>query len=415
MRGLIVLIFFGGVALAQDKENYGLPPELLLLARVKVHAVETLERQPNYTCLETIERSDRLLPAKRYKLVDTLRLEVALLDGHEMFAWPGAKKFDTRDLTDMVTHGAIGNGNFAIFAKAVFQTSAPTFTYRGETSLEGRAAVKWDFRVPLMNSGYHLRIGRQEGIAGYHGSFWADPASLDLIRLEIAAEDIPSNLDLSSTFDRMDYTRRKIGDSEFLLPLSSDLTLIDLRGNEHRNRIRFSDCRQYLGESVLRFDDAPVDKEGPKTLPTIELPANLEILTTVEHGIDLRRSVVGDPIRATVLENAKIKGQTVIPKGAMIAGRIAGLDRTGGGYSLSLQFADVEWPEARAVFTGVFDATALPPGLTRAPVRISHIESPKFRLGGVRIVLRNSAKLPAGLTMYWRTENTEPLKAADRK
>jgi hypothetical protein len=266
-----------------------------------------------------------------------------------------------------------------------------------------------------MNSGYHLRVGKQEGMAGYHGSFWADPKSLDLIRLEIAAEDIPSNLDLSSTFDRMDYTRRKIGDSEFLLPLSSDLTLIDLRGNEHRNRIRFSDCRQYLGESVLRFDEAPApEKEAPTPLPLAELPGALEILTTIESGIDARVAAVGDPVRAFVLENAKIKGRTVIPKGAVLAGHIVDLRRTGSGYGLTLQFTDVAWREATAVFTGIFDAAASRPAFTRPLAAILPVDSPKFRLGGVRILLRNSAKPPAGLTVYWRTENTEPLKAADR-
>ena len=62
---------------------------------------------------------------------DLLRVEVALVDGKEMFAWPGARKFEQTDLTEMVTAGAIGTGDFALHARAVFQTRAPRFKYAG--------------------------------------------------------------------------------------------------------------------------------------------------------------------------------------------------------------------------------------------------------------------------------------------
>ena len=52
---------------------------------------EFLRGQPNYTCTETIERT-RQAPASRAKVEDTLRLEGALVDGKEMFAWPGSAR-----------------------------------------------------------------------------------------------------------------------------------------------------------------------------------------------------------------------------------------------------------------------------------------------------------------------------------
>ena len=68
-----------------------LAPDVALLARIRTHMLETLERQPNYTCVETVERSRRAAAARRFQLQDTLRLEVALVEGHEMFGWPGSK------------------------------------------------------------------------------------------------------------------------------------------------------------------------------------------------------------------------------------------------------------------------------------------------------------------------------------
>ena len=45
-----------------------------------------------------------------FRLRDTLRLEVTLLGGHERYAWRDARKFDDRELRDLVGLGMIGTG-----------------------------------------------------------------------------------------------------------------------------------------------------------------------------------------------------------------------------------------------------------------------------------------------------------------
>ena len=72
----------------------------------------------------------------------------------------------------MVKGGAIGNGNFALHAKSVFQSNTPRFTFAGERIREdGRNTLQWDFVVPQLLSGYTLKQGEQQAIVGYHGSF----------------------------------------------------------------------------------------------------------------------------------------------------------------------------------------------------------------------------------------------------
>ena len=63
----------------------------LLLKRIVEHMSHTLAVQPNYTCVETVERWITPRKGKRY-MQDRLRFEVALVDGKETFAWPGAQK-----------------------------------------------------------------------------------------------------------------------------------------------------------------------------------------------------------------------------------------------------------------------------------------------------------------------------------
>src|SRR5579885_3335731 len=115
------MLGIAGVLLLPAQDNSPLAPEILQLAKIKLRMISNLTRQPNYTCVETVERSRRDAPSRKARLVDTIRLEVALVDGKEMFAWPGTKKFEDVDLRDLVTTGAIGNGDFALHARAVFE------------------------------------------------------------------------------------------------------------------------------------------------------------------------------------------------------------------------------------------------------------------------------------------------------
>src|SRR5580658_5706185 len=108
-----------------------LSPELDALSKIRTRMNFNLAHQPNYTCVETIERAARGRSGNKLKVIDTLRLEVALVGGKEMFAWPGSKKFDDSDITKLVTSGPIGYGNFGAHAKALFGTGSAAFHYLG--------------------------------------------------------------------------------------------------------------------------------------------------------------------------------------------------------------------------------------------------------------------------------------------
>lgn len=47
------------------------PPQVLLLSRIKQHMKDRLLQVPNYTCLETVERLEQLSRANKFKPVDT--------------------------------------------------------------------------------------------------------------------------------------------------------------------------------------------------------------------------------------------------------------------------------------------------------------------------------------------------------
>ena len=66
-----------------------LAPEILILDHIKARMAENLRRLPDYTCTEIIDRSRRRRGTDAFAPVDTLKLDVARVDGKELFSRPG--------------------------------------------------------------------------------------------------------------------------------------------------------------------------------------------------------------------------------------------------------------------------------------------------------------------------------------
>jgi hypothetical protein len=392
-----------------------LAPELATLARIRVAMAETLARQPDYTCVQQIERSRRMLPRRRFELHDLLRIEVALVEGKEFFAWPGARKFEETDLTEMVTGGAIGTGDFALHARSVFETSAPVFKYAGTATLRGHQARQFDFVVPLAASGYHLKSGGLEAIVGYHGSLWADARDDQLLRLEVQADDIPRSLGIGSVRDIMDYGRVRIGASDFLLPLGSDLEMTDLAGNQSRNRTQFKSCRQYLGESVLTFAGAPMETtaeppSSPREKTNIEVPGGMALDIRLTTDIDSASSAVGDPVTATLDYPLKQKHQVLFQKGAHLFGRILRFERHPDYATIDLEFFDIESGTSRSTVLARVEEVSLPLPY-QPPASLFAQAAPPLPGGGVRI--RGSRiHLSNGIRLRLRTFDPRKVRGA---
>lgn len=349
MRVVVTVLALASMLLGADPSP--LSPDLALLTRIKTTMAQNLTRLPNYTCLETIERSQRLVPSRKYRLVDTLRLEVALVEGKELFAWPGSGQFEDKPLDEMVVGGASGTGSFGNFARSVFMSGVPHYRFLGEETRNGRSAVHFSYRVPRLQSGFSLRSGTQEGIAGYHGDFWVDARTLDLIRLEIEAEDIPANVPLKRAQTDLEYARVRISEQEFLLPHLSDMRLTDLHGSESRNLTWFTNCRQYAGESKLSFEDVDPAADMPKPITKLRLPGGMYFEAKLQDALDGKGLAIGDPVTAVVEKPVKRKGEVIVPKGALLIGRVAALGHQTGSidyYALRFEFHTLRFENTQA-------------------------------------------------------------------
>jgi hypothetical protein len=373
-----------------------------LLARVRAHMVDTLARQPNYTCLETIERSIRIGKEKEFRLQDTLRLEVALVNGKEMFAWPGSKQFEDTDMRTFVPTGMFGNGDFGLYANAVFKDQATEFEYKGESKLGDRFTTRFDFSVRKA-SGMRIRIPELTATVGFHGSFYAEAGTFDALRLEVEADDLPLKLELRQVSDTMEYKRTRIGSGDFLLPLVSEVVMVDLHGDASRNVVRFSACHEFAGESTLKFgddDDPAAGTTPPAVKKELKLPKNSEIPLQLVGEIDTDKAAVGDPVKAALVNDMKEKGQVILQKGVEFSGRIVRLEHRQDYTVLGLVFEEAE-SETEHVKLNLMLDRALGAG-TLAPSARWGISSPLRPNEGLVWLRPGRLRLGRGIIMLWR-------------
>jgi VWFA-related protein len=224
------------------------------LASFKDSVRQVMTGVPNYTCLETIDRAKRTPPLRDFIPIDKTRLEVSVVGGKEMFARPGARSFDDKDVTSLVTDGIIGSGMFAGLARTLFVKDKGTLKYKGKESVDGHASVRYNFRLTRQESGFNVEVNKRLEPLGFKGSFWFDPATLDLMRLEANADALPVDLNVEEASIRTSYARTHIGSSDALLPKRSELTVTYLSGATYRDAIEFEGCHEYGSESKIRFD-----------------------------------------------------------------------------------------------------------------------------------------------------------------
>lgn len=353
------------------------PPDLL--ERFRVQMLETLGRQPNYTCLETVERT-RQSPAGGLQMKDTLRLEVALVDNKEMFAWPGSKEFEDRDLRELVATGMFGNGNYGLYSRMLFGGSGPAFQYHDEVPLGDRSTARYDFRVTRGVSGYELGVDNRRAIVGFHGSIYVDTTTADLRRLEVYADDIPTELGLNAAEDRVDYARIAIGEEKFLLPVESAL-LMATKNAVSRNRVRFSGCRKFSGDSSLVFDEAELTAAEAEAAAVKEvvLPSGASLSLEIRSDLRLEKAAMGDEVKAVLKSDLKNGKVVLIPKGATATGRILLLEHFADVAGLKIEFRELEWPGGHAEVRTKFERAI---GTTMVPGRrFSAAEDGTLRIG----------------------------------
>jgi hypothetical protein len=218
----------------------------------------------------------------------------------------------------------------------------------------------------------------------------------------------------------------RIGSADLLLPQSAELLLTMAAGDESRNRIEFSHCREFGANSMLTFETPSTVTPAPAVpVDEISLPPGLRLPVRLANAIDSESAAVGDAISARVESRIEQKAATVIPKGAMLRGRIRRFERystPSDHYIVGLEFTDLEFPGHHARFFGDMESVDTLPDLqwllstsrtrtldlgmrggtmTTSETEVYHA----IPIPGVSTFFMGATKfrLPEGMHMTWRT------------
>lgn len=434
-----------------QSQTPAIPPEVLLLARVKTKLKQQFRSLPDYTCLETIQRSRTASVNRAAQHVDTIRLEVLFSGTKEMFDSPGGHNFTETNETKIVATGMVATGLFAQHLKGIFVDDNGLFTYRGEELLEGRPVARFDFVEPSLQSDYELWMNGIHEKVGLSGSFWADPASYDLLRIRIVGADMPPDLQIAQLATTIDYAPTSIGAAALILPQTAKVLLVQNSGENAFDAFEFTHCRAFRVQSAVSFDK-PADqladvlissRPGATFSPDMPggLPIEVELATPISD-----QSAVGELIEAKIRGDVKTeRGALIIRDGAIAHGRIRRLDRSdafGGFFTIGLELTEIEtggeplrfyadlesasripgleWQIVRTVneVQKTQSGSQLPrPGIRTQPpdLRIEQTDGLRFtretesftvpRLPGVGIFFMRGDhfQIPAGFQMRWRT------------
>jgi hypothetical protein len=278
-----------------------------LVSRIREHMREYIAHLPDYTCRITLERFKRPKARAPFEPSDRLRLEVAYTGGQELYSWPGDAHFEAGIEDLLPGHGMVSNGSYALHVRNLFLRDVAEFAAPREEKCEDRPCVRLDFHIPALRSGYSLSAGNGSAPAPLVGSAWFDPASLDILRLEVRVDDAPRSVRIASTRETTEYMRARIGDVEFVVPGVSELLLRDRDGSELLNRSRFDQYRRFAGNATISY--APT-ADAPVSAPPTPAPPRLskQATATLDAAIG-EYAAIGDKFTATTADGVQLSGR----------------------------------------------------------------------------------------------------------
>ena len=329
-----------------------------ILNRARRNVATQLARSANYTCVEKIDREyysekrDLLVgcayesqtPQRREIMHDRLHMDLAVSEGGEIYGWHGEPKLSSSPIVQMVQSGPVSSGSFVGYLRNIFLVPGTEFTYRGEGELAGLKIYKFDYHIPLASSGFMLQGRGKASRVPFHGSFTISAASDQLTTLQVAADGIPADSQLCSAETEITYQMVNISGTNSLIPATFILRVADENHIYTVSRSEYSQCREFRGESTLRFDADEGAPEPPPEQRGAEewLPAGIPLRVRLETPIDDRTSYTGDAVEGVLQDTVRIPGTaTTIPKGAVLRGIITNLvlhDEPWRHYRISIQF-----------------------------------------------------------------------------
>jgi hypothetical protein len=215
---------------------------------------------------------------------------------------------------------------------------------------------------------------------------------------------------------RIDYQQLKVADGELMIPSAAVMDAWYRNGEEALNETHYAACRQFVGESTIRFEgetgDLPLDRAVHELPP---LPPGLRVSIRLQEPIKTATAAAGDVVTGALTRDIRDAKRVVVAKaGERVHGRILRMQHYAGGqpawmmgiWMIAIRFdrierGDTELPlTLKAMEDGIRRAAGYS-GLQKEPGTIA--DRPE---GAGLYVIRSPGDVVLGkqFEMEWRSE-----------
>lgn len=346
---MVVSALLTGSAQAPDAES--------TLQRTRERLLADLDRLPRYTCVQTIVRRyyrpqseagscSGLMAAHEKRKGesglrgwDRLRLEVAIVDGDNVYSWVGAPRFESGTLEKLAGRGPLSSGDFGPFLHSIFTRA--TVTFKGEEPDGSHRLLAYSYDVPAERSRYMVKTDSGWAATAYRGEFVLDAAANDIVSLTVRTAELPESNPDCQAISAVDYGRTQIHDRPVLVPRATRLVTIDRQGSETHSVTEYASCREYASKTRMLFDtpsagdaaSSPTSSPPPSSSlsepasATPFFPAGLRFHGRIVSLIDSGTAAAGDAIEVVLRSPIRDKNNLELaPAGARLHGRLLGVE-----------------------------------------------------------------------------------------
>jgi hypothetical protein len=358
------------------------PDPIATLRHTRERLLADLDRMPRYTCVQTITRTyydarSRLHGSSCSALIannarkhtpsafgwDRLRLEVAWVNGNNVFSWVGAPRFANDNLEKLAGDGPLGSGDFGVLLHEILLRT--TLDFQREQVINGKRLLEYSYDMPLEKSTYKVKTSDGWTPIPYGGTLLIDPEAADLARLTIHIPKLPPSSSACQATNELTYGRTSIHDRLVLIPRDTRLDIINISGTESQSQTSFANCREYAATVRVLLDDSQSTSGTQAVTPSAAaspapLPAGLQFDARIITPIDSDTAAAGDPIEAVLRSPLHGKNKAVIaPVGVRIHGRLTNVrwrSKPTSNLEIAARFESIEIDGRDVPFTAILES-----------------------------------------------------------
>jgi VWFA-related protein len=229
-----------------------------IVAGARKRALDYSKSLPNFICIEVTSRSVDQSGNGNWKHRDSIAELLTYHDGHQ--------KMDTLEVNgkrssltraDMNSTWPISVGEFGALLSLVFDPSSKTqFTWKEAGTLgDGGGTLQvLSYRVARENATIDLNEGNNHTIGvGFHGLVYIDAATSGVRRITVDADNLPRGFSMHAASMTVDYDYIAISGRDYLLPVSSTVSLQRHRKQLELNEIAFRNYRRFASRTKIKM------------------------------------------------------------------------------------------------------------------------------------------------------------------